>query len=187
MITTLVPSQANSDIATNLYHLHQSSWYDCFINMHVVVRLDLGLWDKFSEVATKRIIKIVEFDERVPGFCFIIMHVVFPCYFCFHSLLQRPSFAITGPGGITLLSVCQPVHTLLVSCRFHLYVFCFLACSSPDWFATQFAYPCKSCDQKILKPINSHSRFNHLPFNATCSGTICAKVFSCLSLLFPFC
>ncbi|XP_029687593.1 retinoic acid receptor beta [Takifugu rubripes] len=32
------------------------------------VRLDLGLWDKFSELATKCIIKIVEFAKRVPGF-----------------------------------------------------------------------------------------------------------------------
>ncbi|XP_041104341.1 retinoic acid receptor beta-like isoform X1 [Polyodon spathula] len=32
------------------------------------VRLDLGLWDKFSELATKCIIKIVEFAKKVPGF-----------------------------------------------------------------------------------------------------------------------
>ncbi|XP_064205335.1 retinoic acid receptor beta-like isoform X2 [Anguilla rostrata] len=32
------------------------------------VRLDLGLWDKFSELSTKCIIKIVEFAKRVPGF-----------------------------------------------------------------------------------------------------------------------
>lgn len=32
------------------------------------VRLDLGLWDKFSELATKCIIKIVEFAKRLPGF-----------------------------------------------------------------------------------------------------------------------
>ncbi|XP_061111617.1 retinoic acid receptor beta-like isoform X1 [Conger conger] len=32
------------------------------------IRLDLGLWDKFSELATKCIIKIVEFAKRVPGF-----------------------------------------------------------------------------------------------------------------------
>ncbi|XP_064140241.1 integrin beta-7 isoform X4 [Loxodonta africana] len=32
------------------------------------VQLDLGLWDKFSELATKCIIKIVEFAKRVPGF-----------------------------------------------------------------------------------------------------------------------
>lgn len=32
------------------------------------MRLDLGLWDKFSELATKCIIKIVEFAKRVPGF-----------------------------------------------------------------------------------------------------------------------
>ncbi|KAJ8367358.1 hypothetical protein AAFF_G00320570 [Aldrovandia affinis] len=32
------------------------------------VTLDLGLWDKFSELATKCIIKIVEFAKRVPGF-----------------------------------------------------------------------------------------------------------------------
>ncbi|XP_021071883.1 retinoic acid receptor gamma isoform X1 [Mus pahari] len=32
------------------------------------VQLDLGLWDKFSELATKCIIKIVEFAKRLPGF-----------------------------------------------------------------------------------------------------------------------
>ncbi|XP_010119761.1 PREDICTED: retinoic acid receptor beta isoform X2 [Chlamydotis macqueenii] len=32
------------------------------------VRLDLELWDKFSELATKCIIKIVEFAKRLPGF-----------------------------------------------------------------------------------------------------------------------
>ncbi|XP_043922814.1 retinoic acid receptor beta isoform X2 [Protopterus annectens] len=32
------------------------------------VRLDLGLWDKFSELATKCIIKIVEFAKKCPGF-----------------------------------------------------------------------------------------------------------------------
>ena len=30
--------------------------------------MDLGLWDKFSELATKCIIKVVEFAKRVPGF-----------------------------------------------------------------------------------------------------------------------
>ncbi|KAM8862368.1 retinoic acid receptor gamma-A isoform 2-T5 [Spinachia spinachia] len=32
------------------------------------VQLDLGLWDKFSELSTKCIIKIVEFAKRLPGF-----------------------------------------------------------------------------------------------------------------------
>lgn len=32
------------------------------------MQLDLGLWDKFSELATKCIIKIVEFAKRLPGF-----------------------------------------------------------------------------------------------------------------------
>ncbi|XP_028985452.1 retinoic acid receptor beta-like isoform X2 [Betta splendens] len=32
------------------------------------VQLDLGLWDKFSDLATKCIIKVVEFAKRVPGF-----------------------------------------------------------------------------------------------------------------------
>ncbi|XP_054937878.1 retinoic acid receptor beta-like [Physeter macrocephalus] len=32
------------------------------------VRVDLVLWDKFSELATKCIIKIVEFAKRLPGF-----------------------------------------------------------------------------------------------------------------------
>ncbi|XP_051948491.1 retinoic acid receptor beta-like isoform X1 [Xyrauchen texanus] len=37
------------------------------------IRLDLGLWDKFSELATKCIIKIVEFAKRVPGFTGLTM------------------------------------------------------------------------------------------------------------------
>lgn len=32
------------------------------------MQLDLGLWDKFSELSTKCIIKIVEFAKRLPGF-----------------------------------------------------------------------------------------------------------------------
>ncbi|XP_077431284.1 retinoic acid receptor beta-like isoform X2 [Vanacampus margaritifer] len=32
------------------------------------VQLDLGLWDKFSELATRCIVKVVEFAKRVPGF-----------------------------------------------------------------------------------------------------------------------
>ncbi|XP_051921848.1 retinoic acid receptor beta-like isoform X3 [Hippocampus zosterae] len=32
------------------------------------IRLDLGLWDKFSELATRCIVKVVEFAKRVPGF-----------------------------------------------------------------------------------------------------------------------
>ncbi|XP_051812370.1 LOW QUALITY PROTEIN: retinoic acid receptor beta-like [Acanthochromis polyacanthus] len=32
------------------------------------IQLDLGLWDKFSELANKCIIKVVEFAKRVPGF-----------------------------------------------------------------------------------------------------------------------
>uniref|UniRef100_A0A3Q1JLD6 Retinoic acid receptor gamma n=1 Tax=Anabas testudineus TaxID=64144 RepID=A0A3Q1JLD6_ANATE len=32
------------------------------------IQLDLGLWDKFSELSTKCIIKIVEFAKRLPGF-----------------------------------------------------------------------------------------------------------------------
>ncbi|CAN0007730.1 unnamed protein product [Bubo scandiacus] len=34
---------------------------------------DLGLWDKFSELATKCIIKIVEFAKRLPGFTALSM------------------------------------------------------------------------------------------------------------------
>ncbi|XP_069735689.1 retinoic acid receptor gamma [Phaenicophaeus curvirostris] len=37
------------------------------------VQLDLGLWDKFSELATKCIIKIVEFAKRLPGFTGLTM------------------------------------------------------------------------------------------------------------------
>lgn len=37
------------------------------------IQLDLGLWDKFSELATKCIIKVVEFAKRVPGFTGLTM------------------------------------------------------------------------------------------------------------------
>ncbi|XP_033927310.1 retinoic acid receptor gamma-A-like [Melopsittacus undulatus] len=37
------------------------------------VQLDPGLWDKFSELATKCIIKIVEFAKRLPGFTALSM------------------------------------------------------------------------------------------------------------------
>ncbi|XP_037227192.1 retinoic acid receptor gamma, partial [Falco rusticolus] len=37
------------------------------------VQLDLGLWDKFSELATKCIIKIVEFAKHLPGFTALSM------------------------------------------------------------------------------------------------------------------
>ncbi|KAL4655555.1 retinoic acid receptor gamma-A-like isoform X2 [Arapaima gigas] len=37
------------------------------------VQLDLGLWDKFSELSTKCIIKIVEFAKRLPGFTSLTM------------------------------------------------------------------------------------------------------------------
>ncbi|KAI7798411.1 putative retinoic acid receptor beta-like [Triplophysa rosa] len=58
------------------YHLHThtsgllSPWGQSIGNSSADhrVRLDLGLWDKFSELATKCIIKIVEFAKRVPGF-----------------------------------------------------------------------------------------------------------------------
>lgn len=37
------------------------------------IHLDLGLWDKFSDLATKCIIKVVEFAKRVPGFTGLTM------------------------------------------------------------------------------------------------------------------
>lgn len=46
----------------SLYFLSQNSSADHRI------QLDLGLWDKFSELSTKCIIKIVEFAKRLPGF-----------------------------------------------------------------------------------------------------------------------
>ncbi|XP_056438337.1 retinoic acid receptor beta-like [Gadus chalcogrammus] len=50
-----------SDVLSPAHHVMNSS-------AEQRVRLDLGLWDKFSELATKCIIKIVEFAKRVPGF-----------------------------------------------------------------------------------------------------------------------
>lgn len=53
------PKQLNTD---DTVHVFQNSSSDHRI------QLDLGLWDKFSELATKCIIKVVEFAKRVPGF-----------------------------------------------------------------------------------------------------------------------
>ena len=47
-------------------HSHLSSLQNSSADHRV--QLDLGLWDKFSELATKCIIKIVEFAKRLPGF-----------------------------------------------------------------------------------------------------------------------
>ncbi|XP_041701495.2 retinoic acid receptor gamma-A isoform X2 [Coregonus clupeaformis] len=58
-------SKAHKDTFPSLlqlgkYHTNSSSDHR--------VQLDLGLWDKFSELSTKCIIKIVEFAKRLPGF-----------------------------------------------------------------------------------------------------------------------
>ncbi|MEQ2199509.1 hypothetical protein XENOCAPTIV_000382 [Xenoophorus captivus] len=58
------------------------------------VQLDLGLWDKFSELSTKCIIKIVEFAKRLPGFT-----------------------TLTIADQITLLkSACLDILVLVLSC-----------------------------------------------------------------------
>ncbi|NXE16654.1 RARG protein, partial [Lophotis ruficrista] len=48
--------------------LCQLGKYTTSLSAEQRVQLDLGLWDKFSELATKCIIKIVEFAKRLPGF-----------------------------------------------------------------------------------------------------------------------
>lgn len=52
----------NTDLTLHVFVCCQNSSSD-----HRV-QLDLGLWDKFSELSTKCIIKIVEFAKRLPGF-----------------------------------------------------------------------------------------------------------------------
>lgn len=60
---------------TNRNHVEIKTVYIVFLSLSVQnsssdhrIQLDLGLWDKFSELATKCIIKVVEFAKRVPGF-----------------------------------------------------------------------------------------------------------------------
>ncbi|XP_061530759.1 retinoic acid receptor beta-like isoform X1 [Phycodurus eques] len=48
--------------------LHQLGQYTTMSSSEQRVQLDLGLWDKFSDLATRCIIKVVEFAKRVPGF-----------------------------------------------------------------------------------------------------------------------
>uniref|UniRef100_UPI00358E04E4 retinoic acid receptor alpha-like isoform X1 n=1 Tax=Myxine glutinosa TaxID=7769 RepID=UPI00358E04E4 len=48
--------------------LYQLGKYTMHSNTEHRVQLDLSLWDKFSELATKCIVKIVEFAKHLPGF-----------------------------------------------------------------------------------------------------------------------
>ncbi|XP_077382201.1 retinoic acid receptor beta-like isoform X2 [Festucalex cinctus] len=48
--------------------LRQLGQYTTMSSSEQRVQLDLGLWDKFSELATRCIVKVVEFAKRVPGF-----------------------------------------------------------------------------------------------------------------------
>ncbi|KAM7383773.1 hypothetical protein PAMA_011230 [Pampus argenteus] len=55
--------------AQHIHNNHPASVFESSGLMEpIYCMLDLGLWDKFSELATKCIIKIVEFAKRVPGF-----------------------------------------------------------------------------------------------------------------------
>ncbi|XP_061633459.1 retinoic acid receptor beta-like isoform X5 [Phyllopteryx taeniolatus] len=48
--------------------LHRLGRYTTMSSSEQRVQLDLGLWDKFSDLATRCIVKVVEFAKRVPGF-----------------------------------------------------------------------------------------------------------------------
>lgn len=81
------------------------------------VQLDLGLWDKFSELSTKCIIKIVEFAKRLPGFttltiadqitllksaCLDIL-VLAPRSYCSSPLIDYTSTSLSYSLFVTLL------------------------------------------------------------------------------------
>lgn len=71
------------------------------------VQLDLGLWDKFSELSTKCIIKIVEFAKRLPGFTTLTiadqitllksacLDILVPTTLSYYSLTDSPSTSLT--------------------------------------------------------------------------------------------
>ncbi|NXT32742.1 RARB protein, partial [Pelecanoides urinatrix] len=63
-------SRAHQETFPSLCQLGQ---YTTNLSADYRVQLDLGLWDKFSELATKCIIKIVEFAKRLPGFTALSM------------------------------------------------------------------------------------------------------------------
>ncbi|ELW62504.1 Retinoic acid receptor beta [Tupaia chinensis] len=73
------------------------------------VRLDLGLWDKFSELATKCIIKIVEFAKRLPGFTGLTIadQITLLKAACLDILREQDDVAESGE---------YPLHVLSFSC-----------------------------------------------------------------------
>lgn len=86
------------------FSLHQNSSSD-----HRV-QLDLGLWDKFSELSTKCIIKIVEFAKRLPGFTTLTIadQITLLKSACLDILVCVPSFK--------KLTVMQTMHLLYHIC-----------------------------------------------------------------------
>lgn len=82
------------------------------------VQLDLGLWDKFSELSTKCIIKIVEFAKRLPGFTTLTiadqitllksacLDILVPttCSYYSSPLTESPS---TPSTSLTLCFICH--------------------------------------------------------------------------------
>lgn len=71
------------------------------------VQLDLGLWDKFSELSTKCIIKIVEFAKRIPGFTTLTiadqitllksacLDILVPTALSFYTTLNSPALTLS--------------------------------------------------------------------------------------------
>lgn len=68
------------------------------------VQLDLGLWDKFSELSTKCIIKIVEFAKRLPGFTSLTIadQITLLKSACLDILVRKLLFLYPRPFHLTL-------------------------------------------------------------------------------------
>nr|XP_020476490.1 retinoic acid receptor beta isoform X2 [Monopterus albus] len=84
------------------------------------VRLDLGLWDKFSELATKCIIKIVEFAKRVPGFTALTIadQITLLKAACLDILPECALHGVASP--VTSPAVCHSARTSPALHLFHL-------------------------------------------------------------------
>jgi len=79
------------------------------------VQLDLGLWDKFSELSTKCIIKIVEFAKRLPGFTTLTIadQITLLKSACLDILVCVPS--------LKKLTLIQTMH---LQCHIHIIFYC---------------------------------------------------------------
>ncbi|KAJ0068567.1 hypothetical protein NL108_009680, partial [Boleophthalmus pectinirostris] len=79
------------------------------------VQLDLGLWDKFSELSTKCIIKIVEFAKRLPGFTTLTIadQITLLKSACLDILVLIPhTLHLSHFTSVTLLQINLPPHPI---------------------------------------------------------------------------